>query len=148
MTGSRVSSSSLALSDRLGVWASVLCVGHCLLTPVLLSMSTVLVHVLPSDESVHRTLAACIACIGAAALVRGVRMHRRFEVLYLMAAGLACIFFAAFCGNHLPGHWAEVGVTFLGSLLMICAHRRNHTFCGRCSCTGIPCEGAEEPSFR
>jgi hypothetical protein len=48
-----------------------------------------------------------------------------------MAGGLACIFFAAFQGDRLPSHSAEVGVTLLGSLLMISAHRLNHTFLQR-----------------
>jgi uncharacterized membrane protein YfcA len=128
--------SSAALPDQVGTWASALCVLHCLLTPVLLSLSTVFAHFLPSDEHVHRSLAACIAFIGAVALLRGFRLHRRKSVICLMAAGLACIFFGAFFGDRLPGHWVEVGVTFAGSLLMIRSHRLNHTFCGRCSCAG------------
>lgn len=120
--------------DRIGVWTSALCVVHCLLTPVLLSMSAVFVHFLPSEERVHRSLALLIAMIGAIALARGFRLHRRARVIYLMAGGLACIFFAAFRGDHLPNHAAEVGVTFLGSILMISAHRLNHTFCKDCAC--------------
>jgi uncharacterized membrane protein YozB (DUF420 family) len=121
-------------ADRVGVWASTVCVVHCLLTPVLLSMSVVFVHFLPSEERVHRSLALLIALVGAIALVRGFRTHQRTRVLYLMAAGLACIFFAAFYGDRLPSHWAEVGITFAGSFLMISAHRLNHTFCMECSC--------------
>jgi uncharacterized membrane protein YozB (DUF420 family) len=123
-----------AWSDRVGVWASALCIVHCLLTPVLLSLSAVFVHFIPSEERVHRPLAVFIALIGAVALVRGIRQHRKMRVLYLMAAGLACVFFAAWFGDRLPGHWAEVGVTFTGSILMISAHRLNHTFCKDCSC--------------
>ena len=123
-----------AWADRVGVWASALCVVHCLLTPVLLSISAVFVHFIPSEERVHRSLAIFIALIGAVALVRGIRRHRKMRVLYLMAAGLACIFFAAYFGDRLPGHWAEVGVTFAGSILMITAHRLNHTFCKDCAC--------------
>jgi uncharacterized membrane protein YfcA len=120
--------------DRVGVWASALCVVHCLLTPILLSMSAVFMHFLPSEERVHRSLALLIALIGAIALVRGFRTHRRARVIFLMAAGLACIFFGAFQGDRLPGHWAEVGITFCGSILMISSHRLNHTFCKNCAC--------------
>src|SRR5438105_7207533 len=121
-------------ADRVGIWASALCVVHCLLTPVLLSLSAVFVHFLPSEEWVHRSLALVIAFVGAIALVRGFRAHRRASVICLMVCGLACIFFAAFKGDLLPGHLAEVAVTFLGSLLMISAHRLNHTFCKDCAC--------------
>jgi hypothetical protein len=131
----KVNQSNPALwPDRMGVWTSALCIIHCLLMPVLLSMSAVFVHFLPSEERVHRSLALAIAAIGAIALIRGIRIHRRLCVLYLMAAGLACIFFAAFQGDRLPGHWMEVTITFAGSILMIAAHRLNHTFCNDCAC--------------
>lgn len=116
------------------MWTSGLCVVHCLLTPILLSTSAVFVHFLPSEEWVHRLLAVFIALLGAIALVRGFRMHRRRRVIGLMLSGLACIVFAAYAGDRLPSHSAEVGITFLGSLLMISAHRINHTFCKDCSC--------------
>ena len=122
-------------ADHMGIWASALCIVHCLLTPILLSMSAVFAHFLPSEERTHRSLALFIACVGAIALVRGFRAHRRIRVICLMAAGLACIFFAAYWGDRLPAHWAEVGITFLGSILMISAHRLNHTFCKDCACT-------------
>jgi len=122
-------------ADRIGVWTSAMCVVHCLLTPVLLSMSVALAHFLPSEERVHRSLALFLALVGTIALVRGFRRHRRVQVLVLMAFGLASIFFGAYAGDRLPGHWAEVAVTTLGSLMMIAAHRLNHTFCRDCSCS-------------
>lgn len=119
-------------ADQLGVWTSALCVVHCMVTPVLLSLSVVSAHFLPSEERTHRILAVIIATLGALALVKGYRSHRHLRVLYLMLAGLACIFGAAYWGNHLPSHRAEVLVTFAGSCFMITAHRMNHTFCRNC----------------
>jgi uncharacterized membrane protein YozB (DUF420 family) len=121
-------------ADRMGIWASALCIVHCLVTPILLSMSAVFAHFLPSEERTHRSLAVFIALVGAIALIRGFRAHRRIRVICLMAAGLACIFFAAYRGDRLPVRGAEVGITFLGSVLMISAHRMNHTFCRDCAC--------------
>jgi hypothetical protein len=120
--------------DSLGVWASGLCVVHCVLTPVLLSCSAVFAHLLPSDEKVHRSLAVAIAMIGGIALLFGYRKHRRIRIPLLMAVGLAFIFGGAWWGDHLPSHAAEVAVTMVGSGFMIAAHRLNHTFCRNCSC--------------
>ena len=39
--------------DQIGAWTSALCVIHCLLTPVLLSISAVSAHFLPSEERKH-----------------------------------------------------------------------------------------------
>lgn len=82
--------------DQIGVWTSTLCVIHCLLTPVVLSLSTVSAHFLPSEERTHRTLAVVITALGAIALVKGYRRHRSWRVLALMAVGLAFIFGGAY----------------------------------------------------
>ena len=122
------------LADRLGIWASALCVVHCLLTPVVLSLSAVAAHFLPGEESTHRSLAVLVALFGTVALLRGFRMHGRRRVIGMMAGGLFCIAGAAWSGDRLPSHAWEVGITFVGSALMIGAHRLNHTFCRRCEC--------------
>ena len=120
-------------ADTFGIWVSALCVVHCIATPLFISMSAVVAHFLPAEESVHRTLAAVVAAAGGIALIRGFRIHGRKRILGLMAAGLACIFFGAWFGDSLPSHIFEVGVTITGSALMIGAHRMNHTFCSDCS---------------
>jgi hypothetical protein len=122
-------------ADRLGVWSSALCVVHCLLTPLLLSLSAVMAHLLPAEERTHRSLAVLVACFGAISLLTGFRKHRRTRVILLMAAGLGCISGAAWFGDELPAHAWEVGITFMGSGLMIAAHRLNHTFCRFCDCS-------------
>jgi hypothetical protein len=122
-------------ADQIGVWTSTLCVVHCLLTPVVLSLSAVSAHFLPSEERTHRALAVAIALLGAIALIKGYRNHRSLRVLFLMVAGLAFIFGGAFWGDHLPSHGVEILVTLIGSGFMIAAHRTNHTFCRDCSCS-------------
>lgn len=121
--------------DSLGTWASALCVVHCLLTPVVLSFSAVLVHLFPSEERIHRSLAILIAALGIIAVVRGFRRHRRWSVLLLATFGLASIWGTAYWGDSLPSHAVEVALTALGSGAMIAAHRLNHTFCANCLCS-------------
>ena len=121
-------------ADHLGVIASALCLVHCVLTPVVLSLSAVWVHYLPSEERFHRGLAAMVAAIGCIAIIRGYRKHRRSRVFFLMIGGLGLIFAGAYFGERLPSHLAEVAVTMTGSSLMIAAHLINHTFCKRCDC--------------
>lgn len=133
---SSTAAGSRHLADRLGIWASALCVVHCLLTPVLLSLSAVVAHLLPGEESTHRILAVLVATFGAVALLRGFRVHGRRRVIAMMASGLCCIAGAAWLGDRLPSHAWEVCITLLGSALMIGAHRLNHTFCRRCECAG------------
>jgi hypothetical protein len=119
-------------ADRLGVWTSALCVIHCIVTPILISLSAVSAHFLPSEERTHRSLAVIIATLGALALVKGYRSPRSLRVLFLMISGLGCIFAGAYWGDRLPSHRYEVLVTLCGSSLMIAAHRLNRTFCRNC----------------
>src|SRR5580692_11723245 len=84
--------------DRIGVWTSTACVIHCLLTPVVLSISAVSAHFLPSEEKTHRTLAVAIATLGAIALVKGFRKHRSSRVLVLIVVGLVFVFGGAYWG--------------------------------------------------
>jgi hypothetical protein len=128
-TSSRVSAFS---ADKLGIWASTLCVVHCVVTPVLISVSAVFAHLIPGEEKTHRTLAIGVAALGAIALVKGFRTHGRRRILGLMVLGLGFIFAGAFYGDRLPSHGYEVAVTMTGSALMIWAHRMNHTFCSDC----------------
>ncbi|WP_433966947.1 MerC domain-containing protein [Tunturiibacter gelidiferens] len=127
---------SIFSADNLGVWASVLCVVHCVVTPVVISMSVVMARLIPGEERTHRALAVGVAALGAMALVKGFRTHGRRRILGLMVLGLGFIFAGAFFGERLPSHGYEVAVTMTGSALMICAHRMNHTFCRECKrCT-------------
>ena len=128
-------------ADRLGIWTSVACAVHCVLTPLLLSFSAVFVRLLPGEESVHRKLAVLVAGSATAALFLGFRRHGRRRVLLLMVAGLALIIGTAWWGHLFPNHALEVGVTLLGSALLITAHRLNHTFCRSCECVAPVCAG-------
>ena len=118
--------------DRAGVVASAACFVHCLATPIVLSMLSVYAHMMPSEEHIHRVLAVFVASLGGLALLLGYRKHGKKSVVLLMAAGLAFIFGGAFFGDRLPTHLAEVVVTLCGSICLIFAHRRNHTFCKSC----------------
>ena len=119
-------------ADRLGIIASAVCFVHCILTPIVLSLSAVWAHYLPSEERFHRVFAVLVASIGCFAVINGYRRHRRSRVLVLMSAGLSLIFSGAFLGNHLRSHHSEIVVTMMGSSLLISAHLMNHTFCKNC----------------
>jgi ABC-type methionine transport system permease subunit len=118
--------------DRVGMAASALCFVHCVATPVILSLSAVLPHFLPSEEHTHRLLAVVVTIIGAAAISFGYRKHRKKRVLGATFLGLALICSGAYFGDLLPSHKSEVAITLAGSLCMIFAHRMNHTFCLDC----------------
>jgi peptidoglycan/LPS O-acetylase OafA/YrhL len=118
--------------DRVGIVTSALCFVHCVATPVVLSLSAVSSHFLPSEEHTHRVLAVFVTIVGALAIGSGYRTHRRKRVLVAVFLGLLLICSGAYFGDSLPSHASEVAVTLAGSCCMIFAHRMNHTFCRSC----------------
>lgn len=126
------------------MWTSIACAVHCILTPLLLSLSPVLVHFLPGEEAVHRKLAIVVAGSAGAAVFYGFRRHRRRRVLLLMSAGVLLIIGTAWFGHSMENHVWEVLLTLLGSGLLITAHRLNHTFCRSCECVTHVCSGPGE----
>lgn len=118
--------------DRVGVVASALCFVHCVATPVVLSLSAVSSHFLPTEEHTHRVLAVFVTIVGVIAIGFGYQRHRRKRVLAGAFLGLLLIFFGAYFGDLLPSHACEVAVTLAGSCCLIFAHRFNHTFCRNC----------------
>ena len=118
--------------DRVGVFASTACIVHCALIPVVISLAPSIAHFLPASESVHRILVFLLAAIGGLAFRSGFRIHRRKIVLFVMLCALASIAIGAFIGEAGASHPIEIGITTTGSILLICAHVMNRTFCRHC----------------
>ena len=122
--------------DRVGTVTSALCFVHCVATPVVLSLSAVSSHFIPSEEHTHRLLAVFVTIIGVTAISFGYRRHKRKRVIAGAFLGLGLICSGAYFGDLLPSHRSEVVITLAGSCCMIYAHRMNHTFCRNCKkCT-------------
>jgi MerC mercury resistance protein len=117
--------------DAIGVGASTLCLIHCVLTPVALSLAPVLSEFLPGDTTVHRVVIVLVVAIGLLAFIPGYRKHRKLIVFLPMFAGVWAIGLGAF-GDSFMGSLAEKCITILGSTLVITAHGLNRTFCKYC----------------
>ena len=125
--------SSSTYWDSLGTAASLLCMVHCVLTPVALALSPALATLLPGDTKTHRVLLCAVVSLGLLAFVSGYRRHRRRVVLLPMATGIAFVAFGALGDAYLRSTFAETGITLTGSVLLVLAHGLNRTFCHRCT---------------
>ena len=79
---------STEYTDRIGMVTSALCFIHCVAAPVVLSLSVVSSHFIPSEERTHRLLAVFVTIVGTAAIGFGYKRHKRKRVLG--AASLIC----------------------------------------------------------
>src|ERR1700746_369622 len=88
--------------DRVGIVTSALCFVHCIATPVVLSLSAVSSHFLPSENHTRRVLAVFVTIVGALAIGSGYRTHKRKRVLAAVFLGLLLICSGAYFGDLLP----------------------------------------------
>ena len=122
-------------ADFLGISASGLCMVHCALTPLLLSVAPGLMHYVPGSEMVHRILALIVLSCGSLAIVRGYQIHRKAIVLCGFLVGLALVLAGTVAGEVFSSHLAEMYVTVCGSTCTVISHWKNRAFCvacGRC----------------
>ena len=126
--------------DRFGSMASTVCGIHCALSPILFG----LLPLIGGANSNERWLepSFVIAAIGLAvvALARGCAVHHRRSVVALFVLGFAGI---------VAGKWIvaeawpllESGLVVAGSLILVLAHRRNHSACMTC----LVCNSMDTP---
>jgi hypothetical protein len=127
-------------ADLAGVTASTICLIHCLLTPVVISLFPNIIPYLPGDASFHRLLAVGILLFGLVGFLPGYLVHRRKSLLALIAAGIALILVVAWSGESLH-QGLELFLSVSGSVFLVVAHLLNRSFCRGCR----SCADAAEP---
>ncbi len=122
-------------ADLAGVTASGICLIHCLLTPIVISLFPSAIPYLPGDAWLHRTLAAGIVLLGAVAFVPGYRLHRRKPLLALVGTGMSLILTVAWTGEGMS-RVLELALSVSGSMMLVAAHLLNRSFCLQCIACG------------
>ena len=107
-------------ADRLGIWTSALCVVHCLLSAIALTMLSLAGGIFVSHE-VHAAGLLVAMPLAAFALGRGALRHG--EWLPMAVGGLALGVMAGALG--MPHHDGEVAWTLMGVGLLAFAHDLN-----------------------
>lgn len=125
--------------DLAGIGASLLCILHCVATPLLVIALPAL-EVL--ERQTHAAFALSILCIGLLAFVPGYRRHRRWRVVLLGLVGFGMLSVGVLVPEGAISETVEVAITVLGGATLITAHLRNAYFCRLCrSCGRQPCAG-------
>ena len=115
---------SLDLFDSLGIFASAVCMVHCLALPLIMAALPLTTTWLGHDN-VHYLLAGWVLLFCLAAIVPGYLKHRQLNILICMLVGLGLVLAATF-GLHLGlAESLEIPMITLGNMLVILAHWRN-----------------------
>jgi hypothetical protein len=117
--------------DRFAMGASILCLVHCLATPLLVVLVPVVAGTLLARESFHVVLLFWVLPTSCTALWIGCRRHKDRYVLLMVSVGLVVLVAAALWGNALVGEAGEKIATVVGSLAIVVGHWRSFRLC-RC----------------
>ncbi|MEM1125452.1 MAG: MerC domain-containing protein [Bacteroidota bacterium] len=106
--------------DATGICLSALCVVHCLAVPLIATGALAWM----ASESIHTGLTVALLVIVLAVALPGYRRHRRAIVPALLTGGVVLLGGAVLVGEAL-GELGEVGLTVLGSVVLIAGHVLN-----------------------
>lgn len=120
--------------DRFAMGASIVCLLHCLLTPLLVVFFPIIAGTLLARESFHSVLLFWVLPTSLIALWIGCRRHKDVWVSLLVPLGLAVLVGAAVWGEAIGGEGGEKIATVAGSLTIVAGHWRNFRLCRRGSC--------------
>lgn len=122
------------LLDRAAISASMLCMVHCLATPVLLIALPVLSSTFMADEEFHRFILMFLLPVSVVALFIGCRRHKDRGVLLLGGLGLVSLILAAWLGHDLLGESGEKVATVISGVILALGHLRNYRLCRHDRC--------------
>ena len=118
-----------AAGDKAAISLSLTCALHCLMVPLLVTLSPTTMLLGLQDERIHLTLLALIVPISVFSLTLGWRLHRNLSVVASGVAGVSILFFSALLSHEIGGHTVETVGTVLGSGIVAISHVLNFRLC-------------------
>jgi hypothetical protein len=118
--------------DTLGIFASTLCLIHCLAMPLVVAFLPVLGLQFLEGHGAHQTLAGFVVAFGLLAILPGYLKHRKPLVLAGLVVGLTLVLSATF--GYVAGlsESAELPLITVGNLVLVASHLFNRKLC-KCS---------------
>lgn len=116
--------------DKIGVAISCMCVVHCLMLPVLVSLLSVASGVLHGWEWLHIVFATMALLVALFAFPKGYQVHRSRVPFALTLPALSLLWLSIVVGEP---HWLEALLVSIGAMMQAFAHLMNHKLAKRFS---------------
>jgi len=130
-----------AAFDRFAVILSGICILHCLLAPVLLTLLPILsISAFVEDLVFHQLMLWLVLPTSAVALVLGCRKHRKPMILITGAVGMLMLIIVAFWGHSIMMVSYEKVATTAAGLLLAFSHYLNYKACQDLICNDQNCQ--------
>ena len=132
-----ISSTSL---DKFAVLLSGVCVVHCLLTPVLITLLPIIsLSAFAEDLLFHQLMLWFVLPTSCIALFIGCRKHRNPAILASGIIGMLMLVVIAFYGHDLFSSWGEKVATSTAGMILACSHILNYRACQKLICADRNC---------
>lgn len=118
-----------AITDRLAISLSLMCVIHCLAITSLLSLLPSIVAVPMGNEAFHLWMVIAVIPSSAYALTLGCKQHQRYQLIILGSTGLILLILALVIGEERIGEVGEKILTVLGACFVAAGHWFNFRLC-------------------
>lgn len=105
--------------DNFGIFASTLCMLHCLLTPLFIAALPVIGAKFLEDDLTHKILASFVFFFAIYAIGPGYFKHRRASILMVTVMGLSLVFYATFLVPQVLGKQWEILLISAGNILVV-----------------------------
>lgn len=126
--------------DKFAILLSGVCLIHCLLTPVLVTIAPIITSSsLAEDLLFHQLMLWAVLPTSFIALFLGCRKHKQLIIAGTGALGLSILVMVAFFGHDWLGVVGERVATSIGGLALALSHYLNYRACQNTTCQDKNC---------
>lgn len=126
--------------DKFAILLSGICLVHCLLTPVLITLLPIVSSSsLVEDILFHQLMLWVVLPTSVTALFLGCRKHKQFLIAAPGIIGISILVAVAFFGHAWFGIVGEKVATSVGGLVLALSHYLNYRACQDATCEDNDC---------
>ena len=126
--------------DKIGILLSGVCLLHCLVTPIIVTLVPILSLSLAVEHLLFHTLMLWLvlptSCI---ALFLGCRKHKKIPIAVTGIIGMLILVAVASVGHDLFGESGEKIAATIGGLIIAASHYLNYRACQSITCSDSNC---------
>lgn len=125
--------------DRLAIWLSGVCVLHCLLAPILITLVPIFSSNVLEDILFHQLMLYLVLPTSTIALLIGCRKHRDWLILGTGTLGMLLLVSTALFGHDYLSVVHEKIATSVAGIILAASHILNYRACQQLTCDDDNC---------
>ena len=126
--------------DKFGILLSGVCMLHCLIAPVIVTLVPILsLNILVEDLLFHTLMLWLVLPTSCIALFLGCRKHKKISILATGIIGMSILIVVALFGHDIFGETGEKIIITIGGIIIALSHYLNFRACQSITCSSANC---------